>query len=131
LPTGESRQFSRMTRASRVARLVSRPHDAGTALLRRIFDVLCHYGIVDLSPKAFLPSLRLRQEKARKPVNWFPGLRISADAYLTRMNIVANVYSAMDSISTSAKIRANRIAAVAPGFRAMPSQAAAVALAWA
>lgn len=48
-------------------------------------------------------------------------------SYFTRMNIVAKVYSAIDSISTNAKIKAKRMAAVAPGFRAMPSHAAAVA----
>jgi hypothetical protein len=60
------------------------------------------------------------------------GFRMLLDwDYLTFRKTMAKVYRAIDSISTSAKIRAKRIAAAAPGFRASPSQAAAVALAWA
>ena len=40
---------------------------------------------------------------------------------------MANVYSAIDSISTSARTSAKRIAAAAPGLRARPSQAEDVA----
>src|SRR6516165_1285944 len=42
--------------------------------------------------------------------------------------MMANVYSAIDSIKTSARMRANWMAGRAPGLRARPSQAAAVAL---
>ena len=41
---------------------------------------------------------------------------------------MANVYSAIDSISTRPRINAKRMAASAPGFRAKPSQAWAVAI---
>src|SRR5579871_2448731 len=43
--------------------------------------------------------------------------------------MITNVYNASDSISAKPRIRAKRIASLAPGLRAMPSQAAAVALA--
>ena len=43
--------------------------------------------------------------------------------YLTFRKTMAKVYRAIDSISTSAKIRAKRIAAAAPGLRAPLSAA--------
>ncbi len=95
--------------------------------------------------RAFDVDLRFRKrrwlvgERTREaPKNKKPGSSLSASLrasnfsptrYFTFKNTIANVYSAMDSISTSAKINANRIAAAAPGLRARPSQAAAVALA--
>src|SRR6516164_1816113 len=42
--------------------------------------------------------------------------------------MMANVYSAIDSISTKARMSANWMPGRAPGLRARPSQAAAVAL---
>src|SRR5581483_2843858 len=47
----------------------------------------------------------------------------------TFTKIITSVYRASDSISTRPSSSANRIAAAAPGFRAMPSAAAATALA--
>src|SRR5271167_301129 len=45
--------------------------------------------------------------------------------------MMAKVYNAIDSINTNARMSANWIAGRAPGLRARPSQAAAVALDWA
>src|SRR3989442_5049200 len=49
--------------------------------------------------------------------------------YFTFRKIMAKVYSAIDSIRTSARRMANRMAGAAPGFRAKDSQAEDVALA--
>jgi len=77
-----------------------------------------------------LSSMLGTQQKARKLAHReLPGPNSPPNRYFTFKNTIANVYSAMDSISTSAKINAKRIAAAAPGLRANPSQAAAVALA--
>jgi len=48
----------------------------------------------------------------------------------TLAKMIAKVYSAIDSINTSAKIRANWMPGRAPGLRAKPSQAATVAFDW-
>ena len=48
-------------------------------------------------------------------------------AYLTLAKMMAKVYSAIDSISTSASSSANLMGAAAPGLRARPSQAEDVA----
>ena len=54
-------------------------------------------------------------------------LKLKAGPYFTFAKMMANVYSAIDSISTSASRSANRIGAAAPGLRARPSQAEDVA----
>jgi hypothetical protein len=72
------------------------------------------------------------KKKARKlACDEPPGSPKLRGTYLTFRKMMAKVYSAIDSISTSARMSAKRIAAVAPGLRARPSAEAAVAFAWA
>jgi len=53
------------------------------------------------------------------------------EVYFTLTRMMNSVYRAIDSIRTSAKINMFRIAPLAPGFRAIPSNAEAEDLAWA
>ena len=70
-----------------------------------------------------MPARNPEKEKARRSYRDSGPLDQLRIYYLTFKKMMANVYSAIDSISTRPKIKAKRIAASAPGFRAKPSQA--------